>query len=111
MLLVTIPLTACDYYYAATDYKDYSALQYVSLHDKLTNGKNTPNAIDIDGYCFLKKDDFWILLNSRSNEKIKTLDGNQIPCLSKNEIKWCEIVCGNLSYEDINNLSSILCSN
>ena len=111
ILSLIILLSACDYYYAATDYKDYSALQYVSLHDKLINGENTPNAIDINGYCFLKKNNFWTLLNSRSNGKIKALDGNPIPCLSKNEIEWCEIICDDLSVEDINNLSGILCSN
>lgn len=111
ILSLTIPLAACDYYYAAMDYKDYSVLQYISLHDKLTNGENTPNVIDIDGYCFLKKNSLWILLNGNSNKKIKTLDENPIPCLSKNEIEWCEIVCDDLSDEDINNLNSILCPN
>ncbi|CAM7384210.1 hypothetical protein GRP89_09535 [Citrobacter freundii] len=110
-LLFTIFLVACDYYYAATDYKDYSILQYVSLHDKLTNGENTPNVIDIDGHCFLKKNNVWLLLNGSSNKEIKTLDENPIPCLSKNEIEWCEIVCGGLSDENINNLNDILCSN
>lgn len=111
ILLLTIFLVACDYYYAAKDYKDYSALQYISLHDKVVNGENTPNVINIDGYCFLKKDNLWILLSSQSNEKIKILDGKPIPCLSKNEIEWCEIVCDDLSDYDINNLNGILCSN
>lgn len=111
ILSLTIFLVACDYYYAAVDYKDYSVLQYVSLHDRLTNGKNTPNAIDIDGYCFLKKNDFWVLINSRSNGKIKVLDDNPIPCLAKNEIEWCKVICKNLSDNDINNLRGMLCSN
>lgn len=110
ILLLSASLVACDYYYAATDYKDYSVLQYVSLHDKLTNMENTPNAMDIDGYCFLKKDGFWLLLNGKSNEKIKTLDSNPIPCLTKNEIEWCKIVCDDLSNEDVNKLNDISCS-
>ena len=111
ILLLTIPLVACDYYYAATDYKDYSILQYLSLHDKLINGESTPNVISIDGYCFLKKNNFWVLINGKSNRKIKVLDDNPIPCLTKNEVEWCKIVCDTVSNEDINNLSTMLCSN
>ena len=51
-LLFTIFLVACDYYYAATDYKDYSVLQYVSLHDKLTNGEIPQMQLILMGIVF-----------------------------------------------------------
>lgn len=74
-------------------------------------GKIPQMQLILMGIVFLKKNNVWLLLNGSSNKEIKTLDENPIPCLSKNEIEWCEIVCGGLSDENINNLNDILCSN
>lgn len=74
-------------------------------------GKIPQMQLILMGIVFLKKNNVWLLLNGSSNKEIKTLDENPIPCLSKNEIEWCEIVCDDLSDYDINNLNGILCSN
>lgn len=110
MFPAIITLISCDYYNAAMDYKDNDALQQIDLRDNTINRGETANVLELNGYCFFKKNDIWVLLNGRSKEKIKVLNEKSLPCMDKKDIKWARIVCEKLTDEDENGLMKIACA-
>lgn len=109
MFPAIIALVSCDYYNSAMDYKDSAALQQIDLRDNTINRRETANILELNGYCFFKKSDVWVLLNGRSKEKIKVLNEKPLPCMEKKDMKWARIVCEKLTNEDESNLMKITC--
>lgn len=111
--LIYISLTACDYYYSAMEYKDNDLLGKIYTWDKNINisTNKTPTALEYDGFCFLKKDGIWILLNGRSKYPVVALYEDKIPCITHEEKKWVEKICPSINNNNsIQYISKLICN-
>jgi hypothetical protein len=101
-MVFIITITGCDYYNAAREYEDNNVLEMVDAWDFMFNNQNTPIAFELEGRCFFKKNDTWVLLNGKSEPKVRTLSrsGNSQFCLSSNDIEWASRICSGISKYD-----------
>lgn len=104
-------LISCDYYYSAMEYKDNDLLGKIYTWDRNINSHDnkTPIALEYDGFCFLKKNDTWVLLNGKSKNMIVALYEDKVPCITYSEKKWIEKICPSLNQENIQKIESIIC--
>lgn len=104
-------LISCDYYYSTMEYKDNDLLGKIYTWDKNINRNNTktPIALEYNDFCFLKKDDSWILLNGKSRNMIVTLYEDKVSCITHSEKKWMEKICQSLNEENIKKIDSLIC--
>lgn len=109
LIFIVLLLSSCDYYSAAMDYTDNSVLQQVDLHDSILNARQTPYVVKFEGYCLLKKQDLWILLNSRSSPHVRALNDKEIPCMELKDIEWANFVCGEVREESKKEWSEHIC--
>lgn len=111
VLITSLSLVSCDYYYAAMEYKDNDRLGKIYSWDKNINNDNqTPIALEYDSFCFLKKKNTWILLNGKSKNTIVSLYGDNIPCITYSEKEWVEKVCPSLTKRNIQKINSFSCN-
>lgn len=113
-LLILIPsffMVSCDYYYSAMEYKDNDILGKIYTWDESINNSNirTPIALEYNKFCFLKKNDTWILLNGKSKKMIITLYKDKLPCITHTEKQWVEKICTSLNKENIEKIESLIC--
>lgn len=92
-------LSSCGYD-ELTDYKEYDALSRITETERQLH-ISTPIALELDGYCMIKKENTWMLLNGSGTRNIRTMNEKIPKCINQEEIDWLELVCPHAEPEDL----------
>lgn len=101
LLFICLALLSCENN-EFEEYRENDTLFRISEVEKSLR-IDTPVALELNGYCMIKKNKTWMLINSKATKKIKVMNDQEVTCLSKKELDWLKLICPNSKKEFIEN--------